>query len=65
MSAAAHGPSLAGIGYIALRRVQEAVDLTNGILIGFTMIVPVALIALVLVVGGGREAVGARRRGVV
>jgi hypothetical protein len=56
---------LAGIGYIALRRVQEAVDLTNGILIGFTMIVPVALIALVLVVGGGREAVGARRRGVV
>ena len=41
------GSALAGLGYIVLGRVQEAVGLTNGILIGFSMVVPAALIALV------------------
>jgi MFS transporter, FSR family, fosmidomycin resistance protein len=42
------GSALAGIAYIALGRVQEAVGLTTGILIGFSMVVPSALIALVV-----------------
>jgi FSR family fosmidomycin resistance protein-like MFS transporter len=42
------GSALAGIGYIVLGRVQEAVGLTNGILIGFSMVVPAALVALVV-----------------
>jgi FSR family fosmidomycin resistance protein-like MFS transporter len=42
------GSALAGIGYIVLGRVQEAVGLTSGILIGFSMVVPAALIALVV-----------------
>jgi FSR family fosmidomycin resistance protein-like MFS transporter len=40
------GSALAGIGYIVLGRVQEVVGLTTGILIGFSMVVPAALIAL-------------------
>jgi FSR family fosmidomycin resistance protein-like MFS transporter len=46
------GSALAGIAYIALGRVQEAVGLTNGILIGFSMVVPSALIALVVLLRG-------------
>ena len=42
------GSALAGIGYIVLGRVQEAVGLTNEIVIGFCMVVPSALIALVV-----------------
>jgi MFS transporter, FSR family, fosmidomycin resistance protein len=42
------GSALAGIAYIVLGRIQEAVGLTNGILIGFSMVVPAALIALVV-----------------
>jgi FSR family fosmidomycin resistance protein-like MFS transporter len=42
------GSALAGIGYIVLGRVQTTVGLTNGILIGFCMVVPAALIALVV-----------------
>jgi predicted MFS family arabinose efflux permease len=42
------GSALAGIGYVVLGRVQEAVGLTSGILIGFSMVVPAALIALVV-----------------
>lgn len=42
------GSPLAGIGYIVLGRVQETVGLTSGILIGFSMVVPAALIALVV-----------------
>jgi hypothetical protein len=42
------GSALAGIGYIVLVRVQEAVGLTHGILIGFSMVVPAALITLVV-----------------
>jgi FSR family fosmidomycin resistance protein-like MFS transporter len=49
------GSALAGIGYILLGRVQEAVGLTNGIVIGFSMVVPAALIALVVLVRGGGE----------
>ena len=49
------GSALAGIGYIVLGRVQEAVGLTNGILIGFSMVVPAALIALVVLLRGGGE----------
>src|SRR5829696_6158435 len=47
------GSALAGIGYIALGRVQEAVGLTNGILIGFSLVVPAALVALVGLLRGG------------
>ena len=46
---------MAGIGYIALGRVQEAVGLTTGILIGFSMVVPAALIALVVLLRGRGE----------
>ena len=49
------GSALAGIGYIVLGRVQEAVGLTNGILIGFSMVVPAALVALVVLLRGGGE----------
>jgi FSR family fosmidomycin resistance protein-like MFS transporter len=42
------GSALAGIGYVVLGRVQEAVGLTAGILIGFSMVIPAALIALVV-----------------
>jgi FSR family fosmidomycin resistance protein-like MFS transporter len=47
------GSALAGIGYVVLGRVQEAVGLTEGILIGFSMVVPAALIALVVLLRGG------------
>jgi FSR family fosmidomycin resistance protein-like MFS transporter len=40
------GSALAGVSYILLGRVQEAVGLTNGILIGFSMVLPSALIGL-------------------
>jgi len=40
------GSALAGVGYIVLGRVQETVGLTTGILIGFSMVVPAAFIAL-------------------
>jgi FSR family fosmidomycin resistance protein-like MFS transporter len=50
------GSALAGIAYIALGRVQEAVGLTNGILIGFSMVVPAAFIALVVLLRGRGEA---------
>ena len=46
------GSALAGIGYIVLGRIQETVGLTYGILIGFSMVVPAALIALVVLVRG-------------
>jgi hypothetical protein len=49
------GSALAGIGYIVLGRVQEAVGLTNGIRIGFSMVVPAALIALVVLLRGRGE----------
>jgi MFS transporter, FSR family, fosmidomycin resistance protein len=42
------GSALAGVSYVVLGRVQEAVGLTTGILIGFSMVVPSALIALVV-----------------
>jgi FSR family fosmidomycin resistance protein-like MFS transporter len=42
------GSALAGIGYVVLGRVQAMVGLNNGILIGFCMVVPAALIALVV-----------------
>jgi FSR family fosmidomycin resistance protein-like MFS transporter len=42
------GSALAGVGYIVLGRVQEAIGLTTGILIGFSMVVPAALIALLV-----------------
>ena len=50
------GSALAGIAYIVLGRVQEAVGLTTGILIGFSMVVPSALIALVVPLRGRDEA---------
>ena len=50
------GSALAGIGYIVLGRVQEAVGLTNGVVIGFSMVVPAALIALVVLLRGRGEA---------
>jgi FSR family fosmidomycin resistance protein-like MFS transporter len=50
------GSALAGIAYIALGRVQEAVGLTSGIVIGFSMVVPAALIALVVLLRGRGEA---------
>jgi hypothetical protein len=40
------GSALAGIGYVVLGRVQETVGLTSGILIGFSVVIPAALIAL-------------------
>ena len=46
------GSALAGIGYIVLGRVQETVGLTHGILIGFSMVVPAALITLVVLLRG-------------
>jgi FSR family fosmidomycin resistance protein-like MFS transporter len=50
------GSALAGLGYIVLGRLQEVVGLTNGIVIGFSMVVPAALIALVVLLRGGGEA---------
>jgi MFS transporter, FSR family, fosmidomycin resistance protein len=50
------GSALAGIGYVVLGRVQEAVGLTNGILIGFCMVVPAALIAFVVLLRARGEA---------
>ena len=50
------GSALAGLGYIVLGRVQETVGLTNGILIGFSMVVPAALLALVVLLRSGGEA---------
>ena len=50
------GSALAGLGYIVLGRVQEAVGLTNGIVIGFSMVVPAALIALAVLLRGRGEA---------
>jgi hypothetical protein len=50
---------LAGIAYIALGRVQEAVGLTTGILIGFSMVVPSALIGLVVLLRTRGEAAAA------
>jgi MFS transporter, FSR family, fosmidomycin resistance protein len=49
------GSALAGIGYIVLGRVQAAVGLTNGILIGFCMVIPAALIALVVLLRARSE----------
>ena len=40
------GSALAGAAYVALGRVQETVGLEVGILIGFGMVIPAALIAL-------------------
>jgi FSR family fosmidomycin resistance protein-like MFS transporter len=42
------GSALAGTAYIALGRVQEVVGLTTGILIGFSMVIPSALIGLIV-----------------
>ena len=50
------GSALAGIGYVVLGRVQEAVGLTSGIAIGFSMVVPAALIALTVLLRGHGEA---------
>jgi FSR family fosmidomycin resistance protein-like MFS transporter len=49
------GSALAGIAYTVLGRVQVAVGLTNGILIGFTMVVPPARVALVVLLRGRGE----------
>jgi FSR family fosmidomycin resistance protein-like MFS transporter len=49
------GSALAGIGYVVLGRVQEVVGLTNGILIGFSMVVPAALLALVVLLRARSE----------
>jgi MFS transporter, FSR family, fosmidomycin resistance protein len=49
------GSALAGVGYIVLGRVQETVGLTTGILIGFSLVVPAALIALVVLLRGRSE----------
>jgi FSR family fosmidomycin resistance protein-like MFS transporter len=49
------GSALAGVSYVVLGRVQEAVGLTTGILIGFSMVVPSALIALVVLLRGRGE----------
>lgn len=46
------GSALAGAGYIVLGRVQEAVGLSSGIVIGFSMVVPAALVALVVLLRG-------------
>ena len=50
------GSALAGAGYVVLGRVQEAAGLTTGIVIGFSMVVPAALIALVVLLRGRAEA---------
>jgi MFS transporter, FSR family, fosmidomycin resistance protein len=42
------GSALAGLGYIALGRIQEAVGIETGILVGFSMVIPAALIALIV-----------------
>jgi FSR family fosmidomycin resistance protein-like MFS transporter len=52
------GSAMAGAGYILLGRVQEAVGLTNGIVIGFSMVVPAALVALVVLLRGRGESSG-------
>jgi MFS transporter, FSR family, fosmidomycin resistance protein len=49
------GSALAGVGYVVLGRVQEMVGLTNGILIGFSMVVPAAFIALFVLLRGGEK----------
>jgi FSR family fosmidomycin resistance protein-like MFS transporter len=49
------GSALAGVSYVVLGRVQEAVGLTTGILIGFSMVVPSGLIALVVLLRGSGE----------
>jgi hypothetical protein len=49
------GSALAGKAYVALGRVQETVGLANRILIGFSMVVPAALIALVVLLRGRGE----------
>jgi FSR family fosmidomycin resistance protein-like MFS transporter len=49
------GSALAGVGYIVLGRVQETIGLTTGILIGFSLVVPAALIALVVLLRGRSE----------
>jgi hypothetical protein len=54
------GSALAGIAYIVLGRVQKAVGLTNGVLIGFTMVVPAARVALELLRGRGETPVPAQ-----
>jgi len=55
------GSALAGIGFVVLGRVQEAVGLTEGILIGFSMVIPAALITLfVLLRARGEEPVPAQ-----
>ena len=50
------GSALAGIGYIVLGRLQEALGLTHGILIGFSMVVPAGLITLVVLLRARGEA---------
>jgi MFS transporter, FSR family, fosmidomycin resistance protein len=42
------GSALAGAAYIALGRIQEAAGLEVGILIGFAMVIPAALITLIV-----------------
>ena len=42
------GSALAGAAYIALGRIQEAVGLEVGILIGFAMVIPAALIGFLV-----------------
>jgi MFS transporter, FSR family, fosmidomycin resistance protein len=49
------GSALAGIGYVVLGRVQETVGISEGILIGFSMVVPAALISLVVLLRGRGE----------
>ncbi len=50
------GSALAGIAYVGLGRIQEAAGLTNGILIGFCMVVPAALISLAVLLRARGEA---------
>jgi FSR family fosmidomycin resistance protein-like MFS transporter len=54
------GSALAGMAYIVLGRIQEAVGLTTGILIGFSMLAPAALIALVVLLQARGEPVPAQ-----
>jgi hypothetical protein len=42
------GSALAGIAYVGLGRLQEAVGLDAGIIVGFAMVIPAALIALIV-----------------
>jgi len=42
------GSALAGAAYVALGRIQEAAGLEVGILIGFAMVIPAALITLIV-----------------